>query len=89
MILRCNASARELFQKSFFHLLGKYFGKRFWVEEVLEEVWTNRSMIDRLSIVTAKKNRPGKPRTGQWFLKRKPNGFILRQQHLRLLRLRN
>ncbi|WP_409035818.1 hypothetical protein [Leptospira soteropolitanensis] len=29
-ILRCNASATELFHTSFFHLLGKDFVALFW-----------------------------------------------------------
>ncbi|TGM74087.1 PAS domain S-box protein [Leptospira mtsangambouensis] len=37
-ILRCNASATELFQTSFFHLLGKDFVELFWKEEIQEEI---------------------------------------------------
>lgn len=40
-ILRCNASAAELFQTSFFHLLGKDFIILFWKEEIQEEIRTS------------------------------------------------
>ncbi|PJZ84195.1 ATP-binding protein [Leptospira harrisiae] len=40
-ILRCNASATELFHTSFFHLLGKDFVELFWKEEIQEEIRTS------------------------------------------------
>ncbi|MGE8722045.1 ATP-binding protein [Leptospira terpstrae] len=40
-ILRCNASATELFHTSFFQLLGKDFIELFWKEEIQEEIKTS------------------------------------------------
>lgn len=42
-ILRCNASATELFQKSFFQLLGKDFVELICKEEIQEEIRTSLS----------------------------------------------
>lgn len=58
-ILRCNASATELFQTSFFQLIGKDFVNLFWKEEIQEEIrssWIRRAGKSSFPVILSRLN---------------------------------